>query len=91
MAWVQVLSRFCVDEKVDLYVFLIIPNFTGVATYVKESATPIKCEEGLSGLLSTDNSEQNIGCYGNQGNFTDESLKNLDNEGRTIITQHRVM
>ena len=64
---------------------------TGVATYVKEAATPIKCEEGLSGILAADNSDQNIGCYGDQGSFTDEILQKLDNEGRAVITQHRVM
>ncbi|KAH3881672.1 hypothetical protein DPMN_005599 [Dreissena polymorpha] len=61
----------------------------GVANYCKDSATPVKAEEGLSGGLTT-NKNGSIGCYGNQTSFLEDELKDLDAEGRTIITQHRV-
>ncbi|XP_061528104.1 DNA-(apurinic or apyrimidinic site) lyase 2 [Phycodurus eques] len=63
-------------------------GYSGVATYCKDSATPFAAEEGLTGLLT--NREGAIGCYGNQSAFTDEELQLLDNEGRAVITQHRV-
>ncbi len=64
---------------------------TGVATYVKDSATPVKAEEGLSGQLASDDLHANIACYGDQADFTDEELQSLDNEGRTIMTQHTIV
>ncbi len=63
----------------------------GVATYVKDSAIPIRAEEGLSGQIASDHLDDNIGHYGNQTDFTEEELQSLDNEGRTIITQHSIM
>ncbi|XP_052284812.1 DNA-(apurinic or apyrimidinic site) endonuclease 2-like [Dreissena polymorpha] len=64
-------------------------GYSGVANYCKDSATPVKAEEGLSGGLTT-NKNGSIGCYGNQTSFLEDELKDLDAEGRTIITQHRV-
>ncbi|XP_049608643.1 DNA-(apurinic or apyrimidinic site) endonuclease 2 [Syngnathus scovelli] len=63
-------------------------GYSGVATYCKDSATPFAAEEGLTGLLT--NHAGAVGCYGNQSEFTDEELQLLDNEGRAVITQHRV-
>ena len=63
----------------------------GVATYVRDSGTPWKAEEGLSGGFRSDNEEENIGFYGDQSEFSDEELQALDNEGRTIMTQHKMM
>ncbi|XP_061909336.1 DNA-(apurinic or apyrimidinic site) lyase 2 [Entelurus aequoreus] len=63
-------------------------GYSGVATYCKDSATPFAAEEGLTGLLT--NHEGAVGCYGNHSAFTDEELQLLDNEGRAIITQHKV-
>ncbi|XP_051914040.1 DNA-(apurinic or apyrimidinic site) lyase 2 [Hippocampus zosterae] len=63
-------------------------GYSGVATYCKDIATPIAAEEGLTGLLT--NNAGAIGCYGNQSEFTDDELQLLDNEGRAIVTQHRV-
>lgn len=61
----------------------------GVATYCKDSATPFAAEEGLTGLLT--NHEGAVGCYGHQAaEFCSEELQLLDNEGRAVVTQHRV-
>lgn len=65
-----------------------LSSCVGVATYCKDNATPLAAEEGLTGLLP--NNAGDIGCYGNLSEFTDEELQLLDNEGRAIITQHRV-
>lgn len=61
---------------------------TGVATYCKDSATPFAAEEGLTGLLTSH--EGAVGCYGDQKEFSEEELQLLDNEGRAVITQHRI-
>lgn len=45
-------------------------------------------EEGLSGLLATQNGD--VGCYGNMDEFTQEELRSLDNEGRALLTQHKI-
>lgn len=62
---------------------------TGVATYCKDSATPFAAEEGLTGLLT--NHAGAVGCYGDHTEFSSEELQQLDNEGRAVITQHKVM
>ncbi|XP_059188764.1 DNA-(apurinic or apyrimidinic site) lyase 2 [Centropristis striata] len=64
-------------------------GYSGVATYCKDSATPFAAEEGLTGLLT--NHEGAVGCYGDQAEFCGEELQLLDNEGRAVITQHRIM
>ncbi|XP_041801420.1 DNA-(apurinic or apyrimidinic site) lyase 2 [Chelmon rostratus] len=64
-------------------------GYSGVATYCKDSATPFAAEEGLTGLLT--NHEGAVGCYGDQAEFCSEELQLLDNEGRAVITQHRIM
>ncbi|XP_039460005.1 DNA-(apurinic or apyrimidinic site) lyase 2 isoform X3 [Oreochromis aureus] len=60
----------------------------GVATYCKESATPFAAEEGLTGLLV--NHKDAVGCYGDHTEFSSEELQLLDNEGRAVITQHKI-
>lgn len=60
----------------------------GVATYCKDTATPFAAEEGLTGLLTSH--EAAVGCYGDQAEFCREELQLLDNEGRAVITQHKV-
>uniref|UniRef100_A0A3Q1G1S6 DNA-(apurinic or apyrimidinic site) endonuclease n=1 Tax=Acanthochromis polyacanthus TaxID=80966 RepID=A0A3Q1G1S6_9TELE len=64
-------------------------GYSGVATYCKDSATPFAAEEGLTGLLT--NHEGAVGCYGDHAEFSSEELQLLDNEGRAVITQHKVM
>ncbi|XP_036127452.1 DNA-(apurinic or apyrimidinic site) endonuclease 2 isoform X1 [Molossus molossus] len=63
-------------------------GYSGVATFCKDSATPVAAEEGLSGLLATQNGD--VGCYGNMDEFTQEELRALDNEGRALLTQHKI-
>ncbi|XP_038577939.1 LOW QUALITY PROTEIN: DNA-(apurinic or apyrimidinic site) lyase 2 [Micropterus salmoides] len=64
-------------------------GYSGVATYCKDSATPYAAEEGLTGLLT--NHEGAVGSYGDQSEFCSEELQLLDNEGRAVITKHRIM
>ncbi|XP_037009610.2 DNA-(apurinic or apyrimidinic site) endonuclease 2 isoform X1 [Artibeus jamaicensis] len=63
-------------------------GYSGVATFCKDSAMPVAAEEGLSGLLATQNGD--VGCYGNMDEFTQEELRALDNEGRALLTQHKI-
>ncbi|XP_054751680.2 DNA-(apurinic or apyrimidinic site) endonuclease 2-like [Lytechinus pictus] len=64
-------------------------GYSGVATYCKNSHTPVIVEEGLTGFLSRGSNQSLIGCYGDQSEYTPEELQSIDAEGRTIITQHR--
>ncbi|XP_042701719.1 DNA-(apurinic or apyrimidinic site) endonuclease 2 isoform X2 [Chrysemys picta bellii] len=63
---------------------------TRVATFCKDSATPLAAEEGLSGLLARPGEGGAVGCYGDLGAFTHQELKALDSEGRAVITHHRI-
>ncbi|XP_076022496.1 DNA-(apurinic or apyrimidinic site) endonuclease 2 [Genypterus blacodes] len=63
-------------------------GYSGVATFCKDSATPFAAEEGLTGLLTCHKGA--AGCYGDQSEFSEEELQLLDNEGRAVITQHRI-
>uniref|UniRef100_A0A6I8N6U4 exodeoxyribonuclease III n=1 Tax=Ornithorhynchus anatinus TaxID=9258 RepID=A0A6I8N6U4_ORNAN len=63
-------------------------GYSGVATFCKDSATPVAAEEGLSGLLADNRGA--IGCYGDTEGFTEDELRALDSEGRAVITQHRI-
>ncbi|XP_018581074.2 DNA-(apurinic or apyrimidinic site) endonuclease 2 [Scleropages formosus] len=63
-------------------------GYSGVATFCKDSATPVAAEEGLTGLLTSHDGA--VGCYGDQNGFSAEELQLLDNEGRAVITQHKV-
>ncbi|XP_064632211.1 DNA-(apurinic or apyrimidinic site) endonuclease 2-like [Lineus longissimus] len=64
-------------------------GYSGVAIYCKDSATPESAEEGLTGLLNAD-IDDGIGCYGDQTVFSEEELQALDNEGRCILTRHKI-
>ncbi|XP_022082585.1 DNA-(apurinic or apyrimidinic site) lyase 2-like [Acanthaster planci] len=63
-------------------------GYSGVATYCRNSVTPSRAEEGLTGRLAKGSDD--IGCYGNQTSFTNEELQSLDSEGRAIVTQHTI-
>ena len=63
--------------------------FAGVANFCKDSATPYKAEEGLSGVVTL-KEEGSVGCYGNHSTFSDDELQALDAEGRAVITQHKI-
>ncbi|CAM2109977.1 unnamed protein product [Caretta caretta] len=65
-------------------------GYSGVATFCKDSATPLAAEEGLSGLLAQPGEGGAVGCYGDLGAFTPQELKALDSEGRAVITHHRI-
>ncbi|XP_053552004.1 DNA-(apurinic or apyrimidinic site) endonuclease 2 [Bombina bombina] len=64
-------------------------GYSGVATYCKSATTPWAAEEGLSGLLN--NNKGPIGCYGNVEEFSEEELQSLDQEGRALLTQHKIL
>ena len=51
---------------------------------------PHKYEEGITGLLGTGDDDLDIGCYGDLTLFTNDELKELDAEGRVLLTQHKV-
>ena len=50
--------------------------------------TPIAAEEGLSDVLTP---QPSIGSYGSNTDFSPEELEALDGEGRTILTEHRLV
>ena len=60
-------------------------SFQGVATFCRETFTPVAAEEGISAAL---NPEPCIGCYGNLSDFTTGDLTALDAEGRAVLTEH---
>lgn len=70
----------------DIWTFLLL---LGTANFCRDTVTPNSAEEGLSGVLST-SEVGTVGSYGNQTSFSADELKDLDAEGRTVITQHRV-
>lgn len=61
---------------------------TGVATFVRDGATPWKAEDGLTGISHEEDEELCIGHYGDHSSFTYEELEALDREGRCVMTQH---
>ncbi|KAG8554509.1 hypothetical protein GDO81_003813 [Engystomops pustulosus] len=64
-------------------------GYSGVATFCKNRTIPLAAEEGLSGLLTTQ--KGTIGCYGNTEEFCEEEILSLDQEGRAVITQHKIL
>lgn len=63
-------------------------GYSGVATFVRDGATPWKAEDGLTGLLHEEDEELCIGHLGDHSSFTNEELEALDREGRCVMTQH---
>ncbi|XP_069501441.1 DNA-(apurinic or apyrimidinic site) endonuclease 2 isoform X2 [Ambystoma mexicanum] len=64
-------------------------GYSGVATFCRDNATPLAAEEGLSGLLT--NHTGAVCCYGDTEEFSEEELQGLDNEGRAVITRHKII
>ncbi|KAM4018977.1 DNA-(apurinic or apyrimidinic site) endonuclease 2 isoform 2-T2 [Anomaloglossus baeobatrachus] len=64
-------------------------GYSGVATFCKTSTTPLAAEEGLAGQLTGE--KGSIGCYGDTEEFSEEELLSLDQEGRAVITQHKIL
>lgn len=64
-------------------------GYSGVATFCNTSTTPIQAEEGLTSTLSKGDE---IGHSNHlQEEFSAEDLKNLDAEGRCILTMHEIL
>lgn len=62
-----------------------------MATYCKNAFTPFRAEEGLSGLFASSDATDSVGCYGSiRAEFSKMELKELDFEGRAVITQHKI-
>lgn len=64
--------------------------YSGVATYVKNSCTPVATEDGITGYLSKSAGDGIGGTHLLQQEFTQDELKNLDSEGRCVITKHQI-
>lgn len=63
-------------------------GYSGVATFCTKSATPTHAQEGLSGLLGNSLANNGGSRESLPGSWKDDELKDLDSEGRTVITQH---
>ncbi|XP_069065472.1 DNA-(apurinic or apyrimidinic site) endonuclease 2 [Pleurodeles waltl] len=64
-------------------------GYSGVATFCRDSATPLAAEEGLSGLLTSHTGA--VGWYGATEEFSEEELQLLDSEGRAVLTRHKII
>ncbi|KAL4225909.1 DNA-(apurinic or apyrimidinic site) lyase 2 [Mactra antiquata] len=64
-------------------------GYSGTANYCKNHVTPECAEEGLSGILTLTD-DDSIGNYGNHTSFSDDEIKDLDAEGRAVLTQHKI-
>ena len=70
---------------------LILYYFKGVATFCRHTCTPIRAEEGLAGTLPSTEFFDSVGYYGDiEQEFSLAERKELDAEGRAIITQHDI-
>ena len=59
-----------------------------MATYCRNEVTPFLAEEGIAGTFNTLNDR--IENYSNTHvSFTDDQLKDLDAEGRCVMTLHK--
>ncbi|XP_066932993.1 DNA-(apurinic or apyrimidinic site) endonuclease 2-like [Clytia hemisphaerica] len=67
-------------------------GYSGVVTYCKKSCCPVAAEEGITGVLCSTEKTQSIGYYPTSfhDEFTTQELKDLDSEGRVIITEHKL-
>ena len=63
-------------------------GYSGVATYCRLCCTPIQAEEGLAG--NSGGGDSIGGTEELRQEFTSEELKNIDAEGRCVITRHQV-
>jgi len=63
-------------------------GYSGVATYCRSSCTPCQAEEGLAGVSGGGDSIG--GTEALKQEFTSEEIKNIDAEGRCVITRHKV-
>jgi len=63
-------------------------GYSGVATYCRLNCTPVQAEEGLAG--NSGGGDTIGGTEKLKLEFTSEELKNIDAEGRCVITRHKV-
>jgi len=61
-----------------------------VATYCRKDCTPVKAEEGVSGLVQTLKCDDSIGGHYELEDSEKTFAKQADSEGRAVITQHQV-
>ena len=66
----------------------VVIILSGVATFVRDTATPCRADDGLSSNRCS--VEDPIGCYGDESEFTADELAKLDSEGRCVITEHQI-
>lgn len=65
-------------------------GYSGVATYCRDNVTPFRAQEGLFKTFEAEAGDGKIGRYGQlESMFTIQRMRELDIEGRTIITQHK--
>jgi len=64
--------------------------YSGVATYVRNTCTPVNAEEGITGYLNQSKDGGNEGTKLLNEEFAQDELKLLDYEGRCVITKHKV-
>eukprot|EP00731_Ephydatia_muelleri_P003723 Em0001g3723a len=62
-------------------------GYSGVVTFCCESVTPLRAEEGLSGVF-LERREDGVGCYCESPVTLSPELQTLDNEGRCVMTEH---
>ena len=66
-------------------------GYSGVATFCKAEFTPFQAEEGLAGTLPSSKFQDSVCLTENLAQeFPAEELKNLDAEGRCVITVHKI-
>ncbi|KAK7085169.1 DNA-(apurinic or apyrimidinic site) lyase 2 [Halocaridina rubra] len=65
-------------------------GYSGVATYCSQNATPTHAQEGLTGIYGDNLLDGGGTSNALSGQWTGEELKDLDAEGRAIITQHTI-
>jgi len=71
-------------------------GYSGVATFCRSNVTPAQAEEGIAGSLGGpgDSLDPHLGSESSLNNicteFSLESRRALDNEGRCVITRHKI-
>ena len=84
-------TRSAAESSLVILYILILYYFKGVATFCRHTCTPIRAEEGLAGTLPSTEFFDSVGYYGDiEQEFSLAERKELDAEGRAIITQHDI-
>nr|XP_045581342.1 DNA-(apurinic or apyrimidinic site) endonuclease 2-like isoform X2 [Procambarus clarkii] len=65
-------------------------GYSGVATFCSQSATPFASQEGLSGIYDGELRDGSGTVEALPAEWEREELKDLDSEGRAVITQHLI-